>query len=118
MRNLAPRHLPDLHTILRDLGNPHASQIAKHLGVNVRTVYAWKAKNDAPRPALLALFWLSSYGQSALYCDLYNGYRMQKSLTDMLRKENTTLREMAAKKAPEGAFSVPHEPLRLVNASF
>ena len=118
MRNPGPKNLPDLHTILRDLGNPKARDLAKYLGVHERSIYLWKSKNWAPRHAMWALFWLSSYGQSALYCDLFNGYQMQKSLTDLLREENTTLRELLAKKAPEGAFSIPNQPLRLVNASF
>lgn len=118
MKNPGPRNPPSLHIILNDLGNPNAKELAKYLGVNERTIYAWKAKNQAPRHAMWALFWLSSYGQSALYCDLFNGYQMQKSLTDMLRHENTTLRIQAQKKASEDA-PLPREPLKLVaNASF
>lgn len=118
MRNPGPRHTPELLTILADLGNPNAKALAKYLGVNERTIYVWKAKNLAPKSALWALFWLSSYGQSAINCDLYNGFQMQTNLTKLLREENTTLRQIAAKKAPEDAFFNPREQIKLVvNAS-
>lgn len=114
MKNPGPRHPPNLHILLNDLGNPNAKVLAKYLGVNERTIYAWKAKGQAPRHAMWALFWLSSYGQSALYCDLFNGYQMQTNLTKLLREENTTLRQIAAKKAPEDAFFNPREQIKLV----
>lgn len=52
-----PRHLPSLAQLLTDLGNPTNEAIAKALGVSVVSVRRWK-RTQAPRPAMLALWWL------------------------------------------------------------
>lgn len=53
-----PRYLPSLAQVLNDLGNPTTEAIAQALGVSVVSVRRWK-RTQAPRPALLALWWLS-----------------------------------------------------------
>lgn len=73
MKFLAPNKIrgPNLMQLLmQDMGN--AKTIAKYLGVNERTIYAWKAKGRAPRYIVLALFWESKYGHSLLSTTLQN----------------------------------------------
>ncbi len=58
-----PRHVPPAPVLLADLGHPTAAEIAKALGVSVRTVWRWQA-GDWPRCAQLALFYCSRWGWS------------------------------------------------------
>ena len=52
MLNRIPRRLPPLSDLLADLGHPDEKAVAKALGVSESTVYRWKRKDKAPRPAL------------------------------------------------------------------
>lgn len=70
--NKLPKYTPPLSLMLSDLGNPHPRHIAKALGVSTRTVYLWLSRDEAPRPASLALFWLTRWGQQWLDADLFN----------------------------------------------
>lgn len=74
-----PRHVPPVPVLLADLGHPTAAEIAKALGVSVRTVWRWQA-GDWPRCAQLALFYCSRWGWSVLDCDA----RFRVSLAEQL----------------------------------
>ncbi len=76
MHGLRPIALPDLHTMLADLGHPPATVVASFLGVDARTVYRWQLAGSAPRPALLALFWLTRWGRSHIECQAINDLRL------------------------------------------
>lgn len=70
---LLPQHVPPLALILEDIGNPSARELARSLGVTERTAYRWKADPDhVPRLVVLALFWLTRWGQSAVDCQARN----------------------------------------------
>ena len=60
----APRVLPPLAVVLADIGNPTAAAIAAVLDLDERTVRRWIAADKMPRPAHLALFWLTRWGRS------------------------------------------------------
>ncbi len=64
----APRTLPIWQCILEDLGHPSAPQLARVLGVGVRTVHRWNRTGNAPRAACTALFWLTRWGRSEIDC--------------------------------------------------
>jgi hypothetical protein len=70
MLNRLPKNLPTLADLLADLGNPTPESVAKALGVSASTVRRWK-RTTAPRTALLALWWLSRWGQSAWDCEMH-----------------------------------------------
>jgi len=82
----APRTLPIWHAILDDLGRPQARQIAKVLGVGVRTVHRWNRAGQAPKAACLALFWLTRWGHSQVHCQATNdailAAQIARNLTD------------------------------------
>lgn len=83
----APKSLPHWQTILDDLGNPTARQLAKVLGVGQRTVYRWSRQENAPRAACLALFWLTRWGRSAVDCDAVNDCHMAIDYANALERE-------------------------------
>jgi predicted DNA-binding transcriptional regulator AlpA len=67
-----PRQLPSLPTILADLDSRRPLDVARYLGVSERTVYGWIAADQCPRPAHLALFWVSRWGESIIHTEAHN----------------------------------------------
>lgn len=110
MKYLAPRSIPALSQVLPDLGNPSPREIAAYLGVTERTVYGWKATDAPPRAALLALFWESSYGLSAINAELHNAAQVYKSLSDSLNLEAQNLRMRIARLERLGTFDSANAP--------
>jgi hypothetical protein len=92
MLNRIPRHLPDLPTMLEDIGNPKTEALARALGVSPSTARRWIAAGSAPTPVMQAIFWLTSWGQHAVHCEAHNAAIMHASMTRLLRIE---LAEMA-----------------------
>ncbi len=96
MLHLMPRHTPPLPMLLDALqATPETA--AHALGVSARTVYRWAADGDAPRPAALALWWLTPWGWSVLDSEV--GHRMATAAAqvDALRAELTQERSQAAR---------------------
>lgn len=75
MKAPVPAKLPHLHTILDNLGLPD-KQVAHFLGVSASTVKRWREAGQAPRPVMLALYWETDWGRSAVACDAVNWGRM------------------------------------------
>jgi ADP-ribosylglycohydrolase len=88
----APLRLPIWQAILEDLGNPEPRRIAKVLGVSVRTVYRWNATQEAPRCAVMALYWLTRWGQHQVNTQATNDAAMACSYVGALQKEVDKLR--------------------------
>jgi hypothetical protein len=61
--------------MLDDLGGRNVEQLAKHLGVSTRTIKRWRSRGHAPRAVLLALFWETTWGRSAVNCQAENAAR-------------------------------------------
>jgi predicted DNA-binding transcriptional regulator AlpA len=88
----APQRLPIWQLILADLGNPHPKEIAKVLGVGVRTVYRWNRTGSAPRAAALALYWLTRWGHSEIHTQATNDAALLGQLAASLQRELVSLR--------------------------
>ncbi len=96
--SLAPDQLPPLHVLVDDLfGNRSPEAIARHLGVSALTVRRWLKADQAPRAAMLALFWETRWGLSALDAQAVNLVRSHVGLNNALRRENDTLRARIAR---------------------
>ena len=101
--------LPHISTMLDDIPAP-LNVIARHLGISESTLKAYRKKGDAPRPIMLALFWETRWGISAIDVDAFNSvtvFRAQaKGLQDhvarlsgiiwRLENERENLRENGA----------------------
>lgn len=92
-------------------GAHRAEAVGNHLGVAARTVDRWKATGDAPRAALLALFWETRWGLSALDCALVNGEQVQRSLAGSLERENAMLRARIHRLEGLGTFGSANAPV-------
>lgn len=110
MLNRLPRQLPPLSLMLSDLGNPSHDDLARALGVTARTVRRWVADDDAPRPALLALYWLTRWGQSAVDAEAYNAMRMHAGLADARGREIERLRAELARLAALADYGSANAP--------
>ena len=109
----APNQLPPLGLILGDLIGPKTPEaIGKHLGVSASTVRRWLSKEEAPRMALLALFWETRWGQSIVDCEAVNQARMQEGLNRALKNENASLRARIARlEALGGGFGAANDAM-------
>ena len=61
-----PTQLPPLEIMLDDIGSPTAAELGRALGVTPRAVERWRDAGTAPRPVLLAIFWLTRWGMNAV----------------------------------------------------
>lgn len=93
----APSTLPIWQSILEDLSSPEPRQLAKVLGVGVRTVYRWNQAGSAPRMACLALFWLTRWGRSQVHTQAVNDALMAASLARSLADERDLLQAQLAR---------------------
>lgn len=91
-----PRQLPALRTIIDDLDSARPADVARYLGVSERSVWGWLAAEQCPRPAHLALFWVSRWGASIIAAESANEVRWHAGHAAALQRENATLRAQVA----------------------
>lgn len=82
-----PRQLPSLPTIVQALDKRHPLDLARYLGVSERTVYGWLASDQCPRPAHLALFWVSPWGENIIHTEAHNSARWHAAHAAALARE-------------------------------
>lgn len=86
-----PADLPHVITMLNDIGSDEA--IAKYLGVTPRTIKKYRKEGQAPRMAMLSLFWETTWGVSAINCEVQNEARLYYSKVMMLKRDNDSLKQ-------------------------
>jgi hypothetical protein len=91
LKNRLPHHAPSLSALLDDLGRPTAKDVGEMLDVNQRTVRRWIFAGIAPRPVMLALFWMTRWGRSALECEAHNDVTLWVAVARCLADENEKL---------------------------
>ncbi|KQW76583.1 hypothetical protein [Methylibium sp. Root1272] len=105
-----PRQLPAFPDLLADLGNPGAALLARALGVTDRTVRRWLVDGNAPRPVLLALFWMTRWGQSEVACEAHNSAVMHAGMVGCLQREIAALRRELGRVLALGEFGAANSP--------
>jgi hypothetical protein len=111
LATLAPDQLPPLSILIDDLhGSRTPESIGRHLGVSGLTVRRWMAKDGAPRAALLALFWETRWGLSALDAQAVNLVRTHIGLNNALRRENAALQRRIQYLESVGQFGSANAP--------
>lgn len=96
--SLAPSQLPPLSMMVDDLlGDRSPESVGRFLGVSALTVRRWLKSDQAPRAALLALFWETRWGRSAIDADRENLVRTTMGLNSALRNENAALKRRIAR---------------------
>lgn len=109
------KHTPPLSYLLDDLLTSDSEAIAAHLGVSVQTFNRWKAKDEAPRAALLALFYESRWGYSLMETTAENGRICEMQWRKSLQKENAMLRARIDRLEKIGSFGAANAPVLAVN---
>lgn len=113
MLNRIPKQLPSLGQMLADIGNPSAAELARALGVSDRTTRGWIAANSAPRPACIAIFWLTTWGRSAIDAEAVNLMQMHAAMATAYRAEAETLRAQMAEVLACADFGSANSPVFL-----
>lgn len=93
------------------VGSPPAAELGKWLGVSERTIWNYHRAGQAPRAVMLALFWLTPWGDSALNTDRENEVKVLQSLTVAQGHELSTLRLRIARLEAIGQFDTANQPL-------
>ena len=95
---MAPRQLPPFSLLIDDIpGGSNITLVAKHLGQDVESVRLWQQNDNAPRSALLALFWESRWGKSVLDANIHNSSSIAFRTVKSLQRENNNLRTRIAR---------------------
>lgn len=110
MLNRLRGHLPTLSTMLDDIGRPSPRELARVLDVTERTVRRWLKEDDAPKPVLLAIFWLTSWGQQTVDAETYNLMRLHAGMASALRSEVDALRARLASVGRIADFGAANDP--------
>ena len=101
-----PRHLPQLLTMLDDIP-ANDKEIAKHLGLSLTTFKKYRRNEQAPRPVMLALFWLTSWGMGTIDAELVNRERFARQALEFSRLEVLALRDQVRLlEAERGRYAV------------
>lgn len=108
-------HTPPLSYLLDDLLTSDPAAIAAHLGVSTATLARWKKADQAPRAALLALFYESRWGYSLLESTAHNGEACARRHAESLQRENAMLRARIARLEALGGFGSANAPVMAIN---
>ena len=108
-------HTPPLSVLLDDLLTSDSGAIARHLDVTPRTLERWKAADQAPRTAMLALFYESRWGYSLMESAAHNGALYARQEVNGLKRENAMLRARIARLESIGGFGSANAPVMAVN---
>lgn len=112
LATLAPTQLPPLSILIDDLaGSRTPEAIANHLDVSALTVRRWMAQDGAPRAAMLALFFETRWGLSALDAHAVNLVRTHVGLNMALRRENAALQRRIERLEALGGFGSANSPM-------
>lgn len=109
-----PKHVPSLELMLNDLSNPSPEALAKALGVTRSTVYRWLKQGEAPRPVMLALFWITRWGVSDIHCAAHNDAVNQAQLAAMYRSRVEVLEAKLERMGRIGDFGAANDPAQEV----
>lgn len=107
-----PKNFPTWPQLVDALGNPPPRQLAKWLGLSERTIWNYTRAETAPRSVLLALFWLTPWGHSAVDTDRENYCRVLQSQTKSLGDCVAGLRTRIAYLEGIGGFASANEPVQ------
>jgi hypothetical protein len=98
--------------LIDDLHGPRTPEaIGLHLGCSGLTVRRWIAKDAAPRSAMLALFWETRWGLSALDAQAVNLVRTHVGLNMALRRANAALQRRCEMLEALGGFGSANSPM-------
>ncbi|RZL04441.1 MAG: DNA-binding protein [Rubrivivax sp.] len=119
MLNRLPKGMPTLHEMLADMARPSPDELAKALGVHKRTVYHWLRRGEAPRPVMLALFWVTRWGLQWADVEVFNLAQVHMQLNggltrrvEELKAEIAGLHQQIESLGRMGEFGSANDPVQ------
>lgn len=112
-----PTRLPALADMVRDL-NAKPADIAKALDVSQSSVYRWLELGQGPRPAALALYWLTTWGQDELSVEQHNRAEVYQGLAEALQRHIVTLESEVQRLSQIGHYGSANDPSQRFAARF
>lgn len=106
----APRSVPIWPQLMEDLCQPRPTRVARVLGLSERTVRRYNRTGHAPRSVCLAVFWLTSWGHSAINAQAINDAQLAVSYLRALRERVTELEAQVDHLRSIGHFGAANEP--------
>lgn len=114
----APRPTQTPHfSALLDSIPASRKDVARYLGVSLRTLQRWEAAAAAPRVVMLALFWESKWGIDWFDCNQINTERVLRGSIDALQRQESALRARIARLEALGDFGCANSPLAVAPAA-
>lgn len=110
MLNRLPHSFPPLSMMLHDIGNPKPQELAKAFTVSVRTVQRWLKAEWAPLPIMMAIYWITQWGQSSVNADAHNAAVMHANMARALRDEIATLKATLMRLGRIADFGAANDP--------
>ena len=108
---MTPKSIPPLYLMLEDIGSPPPKKLAKALGVTQRTVWRWIAAGEAPKPAMLAIYWLTQWGRGSVSADLHNEAVMYAGYVNALKADVARLEAQVESLGRLGDFGSANDAL-------
>ncbi|MFY9477182.1 MAG: hypothetical protein WAQ08_05895 [Aquabacterium sp.] len=109
MLNRLPKHTASINDMLADIGRPTPKAAAKALGVSEATLRRY-LKHGAPRPVLLALYWLTANGRQDLDDELHYRASFATAHVGVLQTEVRKLRATIDLLHTMGDFGSANDP--------
>lgn len=109
MLNRLPKHTASIDEMLADIGRPTLKAAAKALGVSEATLKRY-IKHGAPRPVLLALYWLTADGRQDLDDELHHRASFATAHVSVLQAEVRNLRTAIDRLHAIGDFGCSNDP--------
>lgn len=106
-----PRDVPIWRVLMDDLCQPPPERVARVLGLGIRTVQRYNATGKAPRSVCLAVFWLTSWGRSAVHAQAHNDAQLMVRMVGSLQDELAALRGQVEHMARLGHFGSANDPV-------
>ncbi len=110
MLNRLPRHMPPFTAMLADIGSPSVKEIARALQVKETTVRKWLREDQAPHPVMLAVFWITRWGVSAIDCEAHNAAILQAGLARSRQDQIESLESRIQRLAQIASFGSANDP--------
>lgn len=111
----APRNPPSWRTLVESLCEPTHADLARVLGVSVRTIERYNATDKAPRAVRLALFWITPYGRNAIHTQAHNDATLLASYVDSLERHVQDLEALIEHMRRIGHFGAANDPTSLAS---
>jgi hypothetical protein len=102
--------MPPLKAMLYDIGSPSVKEIAKALRVHETTVRKWLRTDEAPHPVMLAIFWMTRWGVSAIDCDAHNAAVLSASIARNRQEQIDSLEGRIQRLAQIANFGSANDP--------